>query len=100
MSNFDIFNKEYLLKINEPFVKDMTNHITPIKYEAITPDIFALLFRTMDNNHEDQYYVSLEFDYIDSLQEANKIIQNWHNGKVIEFLNPENSAGNSEPRVK
>ena len=103
MTNFDIFNKEILNELIEPFVKGMAGHITPIKYEAITPDIFALLFRTTgkdsDNKPEDHYFVSLEFDYIESGEEAKRLIEEWHGGKVIIFLNPGNGADSGDPRV-
>lgn len=44
MSNFEIFKKDKLAGLIDPFVPGMVEYITPIKYEAITPDIFALLF--------------------------------------------------------
>lgn len=94
MSNFDAFSKDSLARLIEPFAKGMADHITPIKYEALTPDIFAFLFRTTGKSssglYKEHYFVSLEFDYLENLQEAKGLIEDWHQAKVIEFWNPDN----------
>ncbi len=84
MSNFDIFDKEHLCKLLEPFALGMTEHITPIKYAALTPDCFLLLFQTTGKHGEDHFFVSLEADFIDGLVGARCTIEDWH-GEVIDF---------------
>jgi hypothetical protein len=44
MTNFDVFNKDELKTIIDPFINGMAEHITPIKYEALTPDILRSYF--------------------------------------------------------
>lgn len=93
MNNFNAFDKESIRRVIEPFAKGMSEHIVPIKFEAITPDIFAFLFRTTGkdekSDHVDHYFVVLEFDYIEDAQEAKKLIEEWHGAKIIEFWSPE-----------
>ncbi len=85
MSNFDIFDRKHLGLLVEPFAPGMANHITPIKYEALTPDSFLLLFRTTDKNGEYHYFVSLETDFQNSLEGALCTIEDWHGNEVIDF---------------
>ena len=87
MSNFDIFDKTKLSALVEPFMPGATPHIIPIRYEAITPDLFALLLRTNGKDGKEYFFVSLEYDYIADIKEAEGIIAQWH-GSFIEFLPP------------
>lgn len=100
MSNFEIFDKQQIKRLIEPFFKDMSSHITPIKYEAITPDIFAFLFRTTGKDKEEHYFVSLEFDYIENTDKTGQIIENWHGATIINFWTPESNAEDDNIRVK
>lgn len=84
MSNFSALDKDHLNKLLEPFAPEMTPLITPIKYEALTPDCFLLLFRTTGKNGEDHFFVSLETDYLNSLEGARCTIEDWH-GNIIDF---------------
>lgn len=97
MSNFDIFRHDKLESLIKPFASEMTAHITPIKYEAITPDIFALLFRTTSPDGTSHFFVSLEFDYVESIDAAIEIIEKWH-GPVIEAWPLEDSS--DEPHYR
>ncbi len=85
MSNFTIFEKHYLKLLLEPFSPGMADHIIPIRYDAITPDLFALLFKTNGKDGKEYYFVALEFDHIDGLAGAQCAIEDWH-GSFIEFL--------------
>lgn len=100
MSNFEIFDIDRIKLLIEPFANGMSSHITPIKYEAISPDIFALLFRTTGKDNKDHYFVSLEFDYIKSLDKAKFIIENWHRAPIVEFWNPESDENTDGLSVK
>lgn len=88
MSNYSAFNRDYLKSIVEPFLPSATSHITPIKFEALTPDIFAFLFRTVGNDKRQHFFVVLEYDYLESLKEAQKIIKDWH-GSFEGFWRPD-----------
>ena len=90
MTNFNAFQNDYLKSIIEPFLPGATPHITPVRFEAITPDIFAFLFRTTDKNGQQHFFVSLEYDYIHNIQEARDIITRWH-GSFSEFWAPESN---------
>lgn len=85
MSNFTAFNQNYIAKLINPFNIYINPSLTPIKYEAITPDIFLFLFRNTDKNGSDHYFIAMEFDYISDTKEAEDIINNWY-GKIIKFL--------------
>jgi hypothetical protein len=71
----------------------MANHITPIKYEALTPDSFLLLFRTTDQHGSNHYFVSLETDFQNGLEGARCTIEDWHQGKVIDFWPTKSKRG-------
>ncbi|HSH18494.1 MAG TPA: hypothetical protein VK978_03850 [Candidatus Saccharimonadales bacterium] len=88
MSNFSIFNKVELSKLIEPFLPGATDYITPIKYQALTPDIFALLFRTTGPDNTDYYFVSLEYDYIRDAAEARQLITTWAGSEVSRIMVP------------
>ncbi len=62
----------------------MAPHITPIKYEALTPDCFLFLFRTTGVKGDNHYFVSLEVDHVSNFEGARCTIEDWH-GKVIDF---------------
>lgn len=85
MSNFSIFDKAHLNLLLEPFAPGMAEHITPIKYEALTPDSFLLLFRTTAKGGEYHYFISLETDFQDSFDGARCTIEDWHDNEVIKF---------------
>jgi hypothetical protein len=86
MSIFSIFDKQQLESLIEPFIPGMAPHITPIKYEALTPDSFLLLFRTTAKNGDNHYFVSLETDFQNSIDGARCTIEDWHDDKVIDFV--------------
>lgn len=88
MSNYAAFNKEYLQSIVEPFLPNAASYITPIKFEALSPDIFAFLFRTVGNDKRQHFFVVLEFDYLENLKEAQKLIKEWH-GSFEGFWRPD-----------
>lgn len=85
MSNLTIFDRKYLESLLERFAPGMAAHIIPIKYEALTPDCFLLLFRTTAQNGEYHYFVSLETDSQHSLDGARCTIEDWHGNEVIAF---------------
>ncbi len=85
MSNYSAFDKTFLKLLIEPFAPGMTGHITPIKYEAITPDLFLFIFRTTSPDGQDHFFVSLETDHIDGLVGARCDIEEWHGTDVIDF---------------
>lgn len=84
MSSMKVLNQEFLEKLVGPFAPGMSKHMSLIKYEVITPDMLALLFRTVGNDSSDHYFVSVESDYFGTIDNAKKIIEDWH-GKVIRF---------------
>jgi hypothetical protein len=84
-----IFNPDRLAELLDPFAPGMSEHITPIKYEVLTPDLSCFLFRTTGKNGQNYYFVHVEYDHIRDLQTAKDIIKQWH-GEVIEFLPPDN----------
>ena len=81
------FDEELLAKYLDPFAPGMSRHITPIKFEVLTPDLSCFLFTTTGKDHADYYFVLVRYDYIANAAAARNIIQEWH-GKVIEFLQP------------
>jgi hypothetical protein len=85
MSNFSVFDKKHIESLLESFAPGMTGHITPIKYEALTPDSFLLLFRTTAQDGNNHYFVSLETDFQSSIEGARCTIEDWHGNQVIEF---------------
>ena len=85
MSNFLIFSNQHLALLLEPFIPGITGHITPIKYEALTPDCFLFLFRTTAQS-VDHYFVSLETDFQDSIEGARCTIEDWHDNDIINFI--------------
>jgi hypothetical protein len=90
MTNFSAFNDTYLKSLVEPFLPGGTPHITPIRFDAITPDIFAFLFRTTGRNEESHFLIALEYDYIQNIEEARDIITRWH-GSFLDFWAPESN---------
>lgn len=88
MNNFAIFDKSSLKAALEPFAPGMSDFITPIKYEAITPDIFAFLFRTTGKDNDQHFFVLLSYDYMGSFEEVKQTIHNWH-ASIIEFWQPQ-----------
>ncbi len=88
MSNYSAFNEAFIKSVVEPFLPSAASHITPIKYEALSPDIFAFLFRTVGNDKRQHFFVVLEFDHLSSLKDAQKIIKDWH-GSFEGFWRPD-----------
>lgn len=87
ITNRSIFNAELMAMLLDPFAPGMSQHITPIKYEALTPDLFALLFQTTGKDGKQHYFVLLEYDYVKDLDEARAAIEQWH-GQLLEFMVP------------
>ena len=85
MSNFYAFDKVHIESLLEPFAPGKAGHITPIKYEALTPDCFLMLFRTTAQDGSNHYFVSLETDFQNSLEGARCTIEDWHSNEIIEF---------------
>jgi hypothetical protein len=85
MSNFTAFNQSHIAKLINPFDIYIDFSTIPIKYEAITPDIFLFLFRNTGKDGLTHYFIAMEFDYISDTKEAEDIINNWY-GKIIKFL--------------
>lgn len=95
MSNLSIFNSRYLERLVDPFIADVTNAIVPIRYEALTPDLFALLFCLTDTNSVEHFFVSLEFDHIDGIDGARCTIEDWH-AELLEFVPLANTVNTDE----
>lgn len=85
MSNFNFLNKEHVRKMLEPFAPGISEHITPIKFEALTPDCFLFLFRTTDRDNSNHFFVCLETDNVNGLEGAKCTIEDWYGNRVIEF---------------
>lgn len=85
MSNLSAFDKKHIESLLESFAPGMAGHITPIKYESLTPDSFLLLFRTTAKDSNNHYFVSLETDFQNSIEVARRTIEDWHGNEVIEF---------------
>jgi len=99
MSNFDILNPQYLERLIDPFLPGAAGYITPIKYQAITPDIFALLFRATGKDEQDRFFVSLEFDYVKDMAAAKEIIRKWSGGAVQQVLWPAGKADEADDEL-
>lgn len=80
----------------DPFVPGMSDHVTPIKYEALTPDLFCFLFRTTGKGGDYHFFVVLEYDYVPDLAAAKALIEKWHGAQVMEFFGP---AGSGQLKV-
>lgn len=93
MSNFDVFNRDKLHQLINPFLKGAVPYITPIKYQAITPDIFAFLFRTTGREGNYFFFVSLEFDYLEDVAAAERMIREWTGAEVDQFFTPAGKQG-------
>jgi hypothetical protein len=88
MNNFRVFNWEELKLRLDGFAPGMAPHITPIKYEALTPDLFAFSFRTTGADNRDYYFVLLSFDSLATLKDVTDTIEEWHGSKVVKLLQP------------
>ena len=104
MSNFDIFRQEKLKELIDPYIAGLSQHITPIRYEAITPDMFALLFRTTgtadDGESVDHYFASFEYDSASDINEVKRIIETAFNVDVLEVFDTERDNKPAFPGVK
>lgn len=85
MSNFSAFDKKHLEALLGSFAPGMAGYITPIKYEALTPDSFLLFFRTTAQDNGNHYFVSLETDFQNSIEGARCTIEDWYGNEVIDF---------------
>lgn len=86
MSNFKAFSAEYLEKIIDPFLPGAVGHITPIMYQAYTPDIFMFLFRTTGKDDVEHYFVSFQYDYVEDMEKIAEIVEQWTGDKPIRAL--------------
>lgn len=78
MSNFDIFNKKHLEILINPFLPGAAPaHVTPVSYQAVTSDLFLLLFRTTGPDGKNYFFVSLETDYLAGQDAARSSIEKW-----------------------
>ena len=92
-------NKEFLKKL-EAFGHGLSRDVTVIKYEAITPDMDLLCFKTFGTDGKDYYFAMLECDFINTTRYARKIISTRFS-KVAEFIEPlEKQKGNTELEQK
>ena len=96
MSNFEVFDRLKLQEMLDPFVPGMSVFITPIRYEALTPDLFALLFRTTGKAGEEHFFVLLEYDFLPDMDTAMKTISDWH-GDILEFIKPDDYLHLDDP---
>lgn len=71
----------------ELFAPGMAEHITPIKYEVVTPDMSLLAFRTVGRDGTVYYFALLQYDYLYSIKHATKVIGAQF-AKVAEFIPP------------
>lgn len=101
MSNFKMLDQKFLAELLDPFVPGMAPHIMPIKYEALTPDLFYLLFRTSGKDDKEYFFVLLEFDYLKDVAEATQLIENMP-CKVLEYFAPKTLLDNKSenPPIK
>ena len=76
MSNFEIFNTDHIAKLVEPYLPGATEHVTPIAYKTVTPDLFLLLFRVSNADDKEHFFVSVQYDYINEEQLV-KLIGDW-----------------------
>lgn len=95
MDNFNIFDRTHLHTAIDPFAPGMSDHITPIKYEALTPDVFAFLFRTTGRDGAPHFFVLLQYDYMTDLDAIKHTINTWH-GHIIEFWPAPNRPAKTE----
>jgi len=95
MRNFKTFDKEYVKLVVEPFLPGGAEHITPIRYQALTPDMFAFLFRTTGKDR-DYFFVSLEFDYVQDIHDVAQIIQDWAGSEILQFATPAGKEASNE----
>lgn len=86
MSNFEVFNTDYLHKIIDPYLPGAVGHITPIMYQAYTPDIFMFLFRTTGKDNSEHYFVSFQYDYVENMERIAEIVEQWTGDKPIQAL--------------
>lgn len=100
MSHLSVFDKKHLNLLLEPFAPGMVEHITTIKFEALTPDCFLLLFRTTAQDGIIHYFVSLETDFQNTIEGARCTIEDWHGNEVIEFWPLKNKRGKTSEVIK
>lgn len=71
----------------ELFAPGMAEHITPIKFEVVTPDMSLLAFRTTGQDGTEYYFALLQYDYLYSIKHATKVIGAQF-AKVAEYVPP------------
>lgn len=77
---------KYIANLDK-FGADLSKNIHLIKYESLTPDMFLLCFRTYGKDGNEYYFAALEFDYMNTIKYAEKVIKTSF-AKVIEFMPP------------
>lgn len=77
-----------LIDAVEYFVPGMSKHVYVIKFERITPDLAMLCFTTRGTDETDYYWAILEYDYLDTIKYAKKVISGSF-AKVQEFHAPQ-----------
>lgn len=96
----NMFDKQSIAAGLHLFAPGMINHITPIRYEMVTPDMSLLAFRTTGKDGNEYYFSLLEFDHVSSIRHIKKVIGKQF-GKVIDFLPPtEKQKGRTELEQK
>lgn len=84
--SYNVVSPEYLIELDR-FLPGIGNHATIIKYETVTPDLYLLCFKTNGKDGNDYYFCMLEYDFINTIRYATKIINNYF-AKVIEYMPP------------
>lgn len=94
-----VFSKGYLKNL-EDFGEGLSQNVTVISYETLTPDMSLLCFRTTGQDGKEYYFAYLQFDFMYSIKHARKII-GISFSKVIEFISPrEKQKGRTELEQK
>ena len=75
------------INILDKYGEGLSASIHLIKYESITPDMFILCFRTYGKDGNEYYFSALEFDYMNTVKYAEKVIKDSF-AKVVEFMPP------------
>jgi hypothetical protein len=95
----NVFDKDYISNLIDPFLPGAYDHIMAISYYNQTPDLFLFMFRTTGKNNEDYYFVSVETDHISGEDKLVDTVSRWTQSSVIRALWPENPTSDSEPSV-
>jgi hypothetical protein len=96
MSNFEIFDRDYITTTLNLFNIDSLDGFTPIRYEALTPDRFIWLFRANYEGVDDQFFVVFQDDSIQKMDIIHRLVESWANTKITKFIKPSNSLAIDE----